>query len=55
MKISRIFMPYVKKPLRYPIKDYNKVLNIEFNMEYPNGFKHNMHKKLVNTILESLD
>jgi|GEM_PF-2858384 parB domain protein nuclease len=44
-----------KKPLRYPIKDYNKVLNIEFNMEYPNGFKHNMHKKLVNTILESLD
>lgn len=44
-----------KKPLRYPIKDYNKVLDIEFNMEYPNGFKHNMHKKLVETILESLD
>lgn len=44
-----------KKPLRYPIKEYNKVLNIEFNMEYPNGFKHNKHKNLVKTILESLD
>lgn len=44
-----------KKPLRYPIKDYNKVLKIEFNMEYPNGFKHNKHKKLVKTILETLD
>lgn len=44
-----------KKPLRYPIKDYNKVLNIEFNMEYPNGFKHNMHKKLVRTLLENLN
>lgn len=44
-----------KKPLRYPIKDYNKVLNIEFNMEYPNGFKHNMHKNLVRTLLENLN
>lgn len=44
-----------KKPLRYPIKDYDKVLNIEFNMEYPNGFKHNMHKKLVRTLLENLN
>ncbi len=44
-----------KKPLRHPIKDYKKVLNIEFNMEYPNGFKHNMHTKLVETILENLD
>lgn len=44
-----------KKPIRYPIKDYKKVLNIEFNMEYPNGFKHNKHKKLVKTILENID
>ena len=43
-----------KKPIRYPIKDYKKVLNIEFNMEYPNGFKHNKHKKLVKTILKNL-
>lgn len=44
-----------KKPIRYLIKDYNKVLNIEFNMEYPNGFKHNKHKNLVKTILENID
>lgn len=44
-----------KKPIRYPIKDYKKVLNIEFNMEYPNGFKHNKHKKLVKTILENIN
>lgn len=44
-----------KKPLRYPIKDYNKVLNIEFNMVYPNGFKHNKHKNLVKIILENID
>lgn len=44
-----------KKPIRYTIKDYKKVLNTEFNMQYPNDFKHNRHKKLVKTILENLD
>lgn len=43
-----------KKPIRHDIKDYIKVLNIEFNMQYPNGFKHNKHKKLVKTIVKYL-
>lgn len=44
-----------KKPIRYDTKDYKKVLNIEFNMKYPNGFKHNKHKNLVKTILNNID
>ena len=44
-----------ENPIRYDIKDYQKVLNIEFNMQYPKGFKHNQHKKLVKTILENID
>lgn len=44
-----------EKPIRYDIKYYRKVLNVEFNMQYPKGFKHNQHKKLVKTILENID
>lgn len=43
-----------KKPIRWSISDYKKALNTEFNMTYPNGFKHNKHKKLVNTILKNI-
>ena len=32
----------------------NKALNIEFNMEYPNNYRHNKHEKLVELIKENL-
>lgn len=43
-----------KKPKRFSKEEYERALNIEFNMEYPNGYKHNKHKKIVGTILNNL-
>lgn len=35
-------------------KDYlRKALEFELNMEYPNGFKHNKHKKLLEMVLKA--
>lgn len=39
--------------IRLAKEDYIEALNIEFNMEYPNGYKHNKHEKLINEILKS--
>ena len=50
-KKSQIFA-ICKKPKRLNIEEYEKALNIEFNMEYPNGYRHNKHEKIVRTILE---
>ena len=33
-------------------KEVSEALNIEFNMEYPNNYRHNKHEKLVELILE---
>ena len=41
-----------KKPKKLPLKEYEKALSIEFNMEYPGGYRHNKHEKIVKTILE---
>lgn len=43
-----------KTPIRFAKEEYKNALNIEFNMTYPNGFKHNKHRKLVNAILANL-
>lgn len=43
-----------KTPIRFTKEKYKKALDIEFNMTYPNGFKHNKHRKLVNAILNIL-
>lgn len=40
-----------KYPKKMKITDYQKALNTEFNMLYPNNFRHNKHKKLIQTIL----
>ncbi len=32
---------------------YKTALNIEFNMEYPNGFHHNKHERIVRSILDN--
>ena len=49
---SQIYAIY-KNPKRLAKEDYIKALNIEFNMEYPKGYKHNKHEKLINEILKS--
>ena len=41
-----------KKPKKLNIEEYKKALDVEFNMEYPNGYKHNKHKKIVEAILK---
>lgn len=41
-----------KKPRKLPLEEYEKALNIEFNMEYPGGYRHNKHEKIVKTIME---
>lgn len=50
---SQIFA-ICKKPKRFSKEEYKRALNIEFNMEYPNGYKHNKHEKIVETILNNL-
>ncbi len=42
-----------KKPKRFEKSKYFKALDIEFNLEYPNSYKHNKQKKIVETILNN--
>ena len=42
-----------KKPKEFNKGKYEKALNVEFNMEYPNGFHHNKHEKIVQAILNN--
>lgn len=44
-----------KKPRNLTKEKYKKALDIEFNMEYPNNFRHNKHKGIVKNILNELD
>lgn len=43
-----------KSPKKLDIERYEKALNIEFNLEYPNNYYHNQHHELVSTILNEL-
>lgn len=38
-------------PKQLPREVYEVYLEKEFNIEYPNGFKHNKHKGLMNALL----
>lgn len=40
-----------QRPRKLEINQYKKALNIEFNMEYPGGYRHNKHKDIVEVIL----
>lgn len=44
-----------RKPKKLSIDEYKRCLDTEFNMEYPNGYKHNKHELIVKTILEKLE
>lgn len=41
-------------PIQLSQKEYEESLNIEFNMEYPNGFRHNRQESLVKYLLNLL-
>lgn len=43
-----------KEPINLSLEHYQKALNIEFNMEYPNNFKHNRHQNLINSLHKQL-
>jgi len=38
-------------PLPLPREKVEKALSTEFNMEYPNGYKHNRHEEIVSTLM----
>lgn len=40
-----------KKPVDLGKERYKKALDIEFNLEYPGGYRHNKHERLVEAIL----
>lgn len=44
-----------KKPKQLNISDVERAINEEFNIEYPNGYRHNKHKGLVSEILERVN
>ena len=48
--ISQLFA-ICRKPIQWDIADYEKVFNLEWNMEYPNGYKHNQHEGIVHELL----
>lgn len=43
-----------KKPVRFSKNEYEQALNTEFNIEYPNNYRHNKHTGLVKEILKRL-
>jgi hypothetical protein len=43
-----------RNPKQFSSEEYRKALDIEFNMEYPNGYRHNQQKELVNELLYAL-
>ncbi|MEU6417830.1 ParB N-terminal domain-containing protein [Streptomyces spiralis] len=43
-----------KRPLRLSDLDYERALDEEFNMPYPNEFRHGRHKQLVENLVKSV-
>lgn len=53
VEVSTMYIYCVaRKPKQLNKSDVESALNEEFNIEYPNGYKHNKHKGLVAAILE---
>ena len=48
--VSQLFA-ICRKPIQWDIADYEKVFNLEWNMEYPNGYKHNQQEGIVHELL----
>lgn len=43
-----------RKPINLSPEAYKEALDIEFNMEYPGGYRHNKHEGLVAALMERL-
>jgi ParB family chromosome partitioning protein len=43
-----------QEPKQFEIGRYQEALNVEFNMEYPNKYRHNKHEKLVSLLIDNL-
>lgn len=43
-----------RKPIKLKMEEYEEALNVEFNMEYPNNFRHNRHENLVRVLLKMI-
>jgi ParB family chromosome partitioning protein len=41
-----------RKPRAFPVTEYREALENEFNMPYPNGFRHNRHGEIVEKLIE---
>lgn len=41
-----------KGPIQFDEEVYREALEVEFNMEYPGGYKHNKHERLVNQLIK---
>ena len=39
------------RPIQLPKEDYERYLEKELNIEYPNGFKHNKHRGLMDALI----
>jgi ParB family chromosome partitioning protein len=44
-----------KRPRVLPIEEYRQALSEEFNMPYPNGFRHNKHSGILAILLELIE
>lgn len=45
---------FCKKPIQLTEEEYTTALSAEFNIEYPNNYRHNKHNALVKYLLELL-
>ena len=44
-----------KNPREFSEEEFERALSIEFNMEYPNNYRHNQHERLVQGVLKRLN
>ena len=49
--MDKILKARCQFPISFPKSEIERVLNIEFNMEYPGGHYHNRHQELVKAVL----
>lgn len=43
-----------REPVQWDMDEYKRVLNLEWNMEYPNGYRHNQQEGIVQEIMQQL-
>ncbi len=51
--VSQLFA-VCREPIQWDIEEYKRVLNLEWNMEYPNGYRHNQQEGIINEMLQQV-